>query len=154
MSDTVHSNQLSISDRAMEDNNNISLDKQPTTKTLGVIWHCDSDTIKYSIHLKPNQSKTITKREILSVIARIFDPLGLVGPATISGKIIMQKLWATKLNWDESLPIELHTTWNHFLKISMLSVTYEYRDLSFPIKTISKFTGFVTLANASSVTEC
>jgi hypothetical protein len=28
----------------------------------------------------------------------------------------MQKLWATKLNWDESLPIELHTTWNHFLQ--------------------------------------
>jgi transposase InsO family protein len=110
----IHSNQLSISDRAME--NNISLDKQPTTKTLGVIWDCDSDTIKYSIHLKPNQSKTITKREILSVIARIFDPLGLVGPATISGKIIMQKLWATKLNWDESLPIELHTTWNYFLQ--------------------------------------
>jgi hypothetical protein len=105
----IHSNQLSISDRAMED-------KQPTIKTLGVIWDCDSDTIKYSIHLKPNQSKTITKREILSVIARIFDPLGLVGPATISGKIIMQKLWATKLNWDESLPIELHTTWNHFLQ--------------------------------------
>jgi hypothetical protein len=83
----IHSNQLSISDRAMEDTNNISLDKQPTTKTLGVIWDCDSDTIKYSIHLKPNQSKTITKREILSVIARIFDPLGLVGPVTISGRI-------------------------------------------------------------------
>lgn len=45
------------------------------------------------------------------MIVQIFDPLGLVGPAIVPAKIMMQKLWSLKLEWDESLPQELHTQW-------------------------------------------
>lgn len=46
----------------------------------------------------------ITKRKILSEIATIFDPLGLLGPVIIIAKIIMQSLWQIKVNWDDVLP--------------------------------------------------
>lgn len=56
-------------------------------------------------------SKTVTKRVILSSVAQIFDPLGLLSPITITGKIIMQQLWRLKIDWDESIPIHLFTIW-------------------------------------------
>ncbi|XP_063912654.1 uncharacterized protein LOC135129432 [Zophobas morio] len=93
----------------------INLDKQAAAKTLGLFWNNCNDTIQYSICLKNPKCHKITKRGVLSTIAQIFDPLGLVAPVTVTAKIIMQKLWSLKLNWDESLPAELHTLWCEFL---------------------------------------
>jgi hypothetical protein len=100
---------------ASERNHNVSLDRQPETKTLGILWNCHSDTIRYSSNFK-NINKSITKRGILSTIARLFDPLGLVAPITITAKTILQKLWSLKLDWDESLPLDLHTSWSNFMR--------------------------------------
>nr|XP_012233626.1 PREDICTED: uncharacterized protein LOC105678692 [Linepithema humile] len=55
--------------------------------------------------------KGSTKRQMLSCIAQIFDPLGLLGPVILTPKVIMQQLWQVKLDWDESLPAQLHTQW-------------------------------------------
>ena len=52
----------------------IQSDKDP--KTLGPLWNPTLDQLKYSVQ-KPSQQRT-TKRKILSTIAQIFDPLGLV----------------------------------------------------------------------------
>jgi len=49
------------------------------------------------------------KRSILSRITLIFNPLGLIGPITVTAKIIIQDLWRLKLDWDESIPLELNT---------------------------------------------
>lgn len=51
----------------------------------------------------------ITKRFLLSFIASLFDPLGLIGPINVIGKILMQQLWQAKITWDESLPMDLHS---------------------------------------------
>ncbi|XP_076664815.1 uncharacterized protein LOC143367133 [Andrena cerasifolii] len=84
-----------------------------TVKTLGIFWNAREDNISYTVN--SNITERITKRTILSSIARIFDPLGLLGPVTITAKIIMQQLWQLQLDWDESLPIKLHTEWNTFI---------------------------------------
>ncbi|XP_063913270.1 uncharacterized protein LOC135129931 [Zophobas morio] len=94
----------------------VSLDKQQPTKTLGVLWHNDTDTITFSTNGKISSQPQVTKRAILSTIAKIFDPLGLVSPITVTAKIILQKIWALKINWDESLPADLHTIWESFVK--------------------------------------
>ncbi|XP_011859572.1 PREDICTED: uncharacterized protein LOC105557047, partial [Vollenhovia emeryi] len=59
----------------------------------------------------PRLSSKVTKRTVLSVIAQIFDPLGLVGPATVKAKLLLQRLWQLNLDWDESLPQDLHHKW-------------------------------------------
>lgn len=81
-------------------------------KTLGVSWDARHDTIRYSA--QSTATNKITKRTILSTIARIFDPLGLLGPITIVAKILLQRLWTLKLSWDESLPASIHTEWIEF----------------------------------------
>jgi hypothetical protein len=45
-----------------------------------------------------------TKRGVLSLITRIFDPLGMFSPATFYAKHIMQRTWSNNLGWDDKLP--------------------------------------------------
>lgn len=52
----------------------------------------------------------------MSAIAKIFDPLGLVGPTTVQTKIIMQQLWTANLSWDEELSPVLSTKWSKFIE--------------------------------------
>ncbi|KAK9744268.1 Pao retrotransposon peptidase [Popillia japonica] len=59
-------------------------------------------------------TKIITKRQVLSAIAKICDPLGLIGPPTIQAKILMQELWQSKAEWDDPIPNELNTIWEMY----------------------------------------
>ncbi|XP_029054752.2 uncharacterized protein LOC114882037 [Osmia bicornis bicornis] len=81
-------------------------------KTLGLSWDARNDTIRYTVEL-PATNK-VSKRTILSTIAKIFDPLGTLGPVTITAKLLMQRLWQLKVNWDESLPANIHTEWTTY----------------------------------------
>jgi len=45
----------------------------------------------------------------LSRIASIFDSLGLLGPVTLVAKTVMQDIWGLKLDWDESISLDLNT---------------------------------------------
>jgi hypothetical protein len=94
-------------------NQTIALDMQ-NSKTLGVLWNARTDQITFSVDMKG--SNQTTKRGVLSMIARLFDPLGLVSPVTITAKITLQEIWKLKINWDESLPLGLHTRWVEFLR--------------------------------------
>ncbi|VDI32537.1 Hypothetical predicted protein [Mytilus galloprovincialis] len=60
---------------------------------------------------KENDDIPLTKREVLRQSSRIFDPLGLISPVTVTSKLFMQRLWKEKLNWDELLPCTLKEEW-------------------------------------------
>jgi hypothetical protein len=63
------------------------------TKTLGLLWDSKNDLLKYDA--KPiDQKSRVTKRSVLSIIAQIFDPLGIIGAVITRAKIILQKLWS------------------------------------------------------------
>lgn len=79
-------------------------------KTLGVQWDARLDKLLYKVNI--DKPKTMTKRTILSQIAKLYDPLGLLGPVVLKAKVIMQSLWALKLSWDEPVPEELESKWN------------------------------------------
>ena len=72
-------------------------DDDHTVKTLGLSWNAEADNIKYTVNFT-NTSKARTKRTILSEIARIFDPLGLLGPIILYARNIMQELWKENLH--------------------------------------------------------
>ena len=46
----------------------------------------------------------ITKRVVLSFVARLFDPLGLLTPFSMVAKCLFQELWRMGLGWDEMIP--------------------------------------------------
>lgn len=79
-------------------------------KTLGIIWDCTLDQFIYLVKLIDAQD-TSTKRKLASEIAKIYDPLGLLGPVILYAKVLIQDCWKAKITWDESLPQTIHTKW-------------------------------------------
>lgn len=93
-------------------NQHLQLGDTTTLKKLGIAWDAKKDTITYTVH--PKDLHKITKRTILAETAKIFDPLDLLAPVIIVAKMIMQKLWSLKVDWDESLPQNIHSEWLNF----------------------------------------
>lgn len=85
-----------------------------TIKTLGLIWNPKLDTLEYC-PCNPNEIQAWTKRSVLSYIARLFDPLGLLGPIIVTAKIFMKKLWLLKKDWDQPLLDNEVRNWNKFV---------------------------------------
>ena len=52
----------------------------------------------------------LTKRSLTSDIARIFDVVGWFSPAIIQLKILLQRLWETKIDWDDPVPNDIEDT--------------------------------------------
>jgi len=69
-------------------------------------WMPHTDTFRF--HLDESFTKlTTTKRTILSVSARLFDPFRLLRPIGLTSKILLQSLWQLQLEWVESIPMNL-----------------------------------------------
>lgn len=93
--------------------NTIILGKGVKTKTLGINWDSTKDVLMFNISEAKN-TKAVTKRIILSEIAQIFDPMGLLSPCILEAKKLLQKLWLYKLSWDENVPQEVYVKWTKF----------------------------------------
>lgn len=62
------------------------------------------------------------KRSILSRIAQLFDPLGLVSPIVVLAKIILQDLWRSQLGWDDEVPENIRKMWvDYHTQLPMLN---------------------------------
>ncbi|XP_014675866.1 PREDICTED: uncharacterized protein LOC106815855 [Priapulus caudatus] len=77
-------------------------------KILGMRWLSSQDCFTFDgLDLGSDQVLTLTKRTVLSLIARLFDPLGLLCPFTILAKSLFQEMWRRGLSWDDELPEDL-----------------------------------------------
>ena len=52
-----------------------------------------------------------TKRNVVSLATRFFDPLGVISPITVRFKLLFQQMCEIKTDWDDSLTGELLTEW-------------------------------------------
>lgn len=84
------------------------------TKILGLTWDRAEDQFRYLVHLPQESSTSATKRLILSVIARLYDPLGWIAPSIIVAKTFIQKLWLAGVSWDDPIPEELQSEWSTY----------------------------------------
>lgn len=82
------------------------------SKALGMRWHPQDDTFSYQ--LSKDFSLAQTKREILSSVASLYDPLGLVAPVIVIGKLILQEIWKENVEWDQSVPSVIAQRWQEF----------------------------------------
>ena len=51
------------------------------------------------------------KHGLVSDMAKTFDALGWFSPSTIKAKILMQKLWELKVDWDDPVPGDIYRAW-------------------------------------------
>ncbi|XP_055589857.1 uncharacterized protein LOC129742036 [Uranotaenia lowii] len=112
---------LSDDDLAIRIEKGIILDPDPSVNTLGLTWLPITDELRFRFEIPAIESNDIlTKRRVLSIIATLFDPLGLIGATIVKAKIFMQLLWTLKnnqdecLGWDEPLPSTVGEEWKWF----------------------------------------
>ena len=96
-------------------------------KVLGQAWDSDNDTLHFNFAVLANKAKSLeaTKRNVLSLLASLFDPLGIVSPVTVSMKILFQEICNQKLDWDENLKGETKLRWDKW--VQDLTITNEIR---------------------------
>ncbi|XP_055622708.1 uncharacterized protein LOC129766221 [Toxorhynchites rutilus septentrionalis] len=96
---------ISLNNRALQAS--VDFDRDSCIKTLGLHWEPSTDNLRYKIDLP--------------IIARLFDPLGLVGPIVTTAKLFIQALWTLKdsddkvLGWDQELPPPMIEHWTSYL---------------------------------------
>ncbi|XP_062699137.1 uncharacterized protein LOC134284320 [Aedes albopictus] len=92
-------------------------------RVLGMIWNPQDDEFSFSTkhreqHLPYfNGEKRPTKRAVLNCVMGFFDPLGLLAPFTIHGRIIVQQLWRSGCEWDEIIDDECWEMWMRWIDL-------------------------------------
>ncbi|XP_058817128.1 uncharacterized protein LOC131680430 [Topomyia yanbarensis] len=87
---------------------------EKTTRTLGLTWQPRRDVFLTKLHEISFHSGPITKRSVYSNIAKLYDPLGLLGPVIFAAKVRLQKLWKLEVDWDEVLAETYAESWVTF----------------------------------------
>ncbi|UYV61483.1 hypothetical protein LAZ67_1005017, partial [Cordylochernes scorpioides] len=84
--------------------------KESGVNVLGIQWDPSYDTLNISCKSGPADSKS--KRQIVSAIARIYDPCGWLSPTTVVLKLLLQEIWKLKCGWDEDIPASIQRNKN------------------------------------------
>ena len=95
-------------------------------KVLGVVWNSQEDVLTYKVKPWSHYSQTqLSKRQILSNIAQIYDPIGFTSAFLIKAKIGLQDLWKRGVEWDDELPMEIQdkgkTLFQEMLSLNSIS---------------------------------
>ncbi|XP_035219186.1 uncharacterized protein LOC118192350, partial [Stegodyphus dumicola] len=112
--------------------------KTKVVPVLGLVWDLEKDSLSCKIEETFNLREPITKRKVLSITQKIFDPIGFTAPITVIPKLILQETWNQKIKWDEDLPLPLSEqfgTWLNQLPLlsqieipRWLNIDYENED--------------------------
>ena len=93
-------------------------------KVLGVIWNHVTDEFSFKVKVdflrltdhSVDHGVKMTKRTLLSQVARFYDPIGFAAAFVIRAKISLQELWQIGLHWDDKLPCDLQEKWMQLFK--------------------------------------
>ena len=86
-------------------------------KILGVLWNHSSDCLVFDISELARVAANLqpTKRNLVSLIGKFYDPLGFLAPVTVRFKILFQKMCQDKIDWDTTLPSNLIQEWQELV---------------------------------------
>ena len=97
---------------ARSDNSDLWLtqdESDPQESKLGLHWHCASDTLSYKHR---NIDCSVATMRNIRLLASQYDPLGYIVPYTTRAKVLVQRLWTKKGEWDDTqLPEGLVQAW-------------------------------------------
>ncbi|KAI4882679.1 hypothetical protein NFI96_029603, partial [Prochilodus magdalenae] len=121
----------------------LDLDALPAERALGVHWCIQSDTFKFKLCLK---DKPPTRRNILSIVGSLYDPLGILAPVILPAKMILQELCRLKIGWDELIPEHVMRQWYNWMKdlhlLEDLEVARCFKPIGFGETTFSQLHHF------------
>ena len=83
----------------------IASSKEESSHVLGLKWDHNNDTLVVSRGTSSTVTKSLTQRLVLSLVSKVFDPIGLVAPFTVGARLLLKDIWrASRQHWDEELP--------------------------------------------------
>ena len=85
---------------------------QGAQSALGCFWKPEDDVLC----VKSGEADVpASKRGVLRRVSMVFDPLGIVSPFTLRAKLLVQRLWTLKCDWDEPLTGGELAVWEQWL---------------------------------------
>ena len=91
----------------------LNFDQPNIQRALGSNWDVVNDEFTFKVMLKERQP---TRRELLSIVSPIYDPLGFTAIFILLAKMLMQDLCKMKLNCDDQIDAKHIRLWNIWLK--------------------------------------
>ena len=88
----------------------VPINLEDCRSTLGINWLPADDNFIIKVS-SPEQDGSVTKRTVSSVIAKLYDPLGLLAPVIIRAKPMLPTLWIKGFDWDQKIDETLLDTW-------------------------------------------
>lgn len=85
-------------------------DSDGFSKALGIEWSTGLDCFRLSVADFPHL-ETVTKRALVSDVAKTYDVLGWFAPCIIKVKILLQRLWEANVGWDDPAPDTIRESW-------------------------------------------
>ncbi len=82
-------------------------------KALGISWNILKDVFLVQSWSSLLQiPDALTKRSLLSLYPRLFDPLGFLTPYLMRPKLLFQESWNRERDWDDPLDADIAQSWN------------------------------------------
>ena len=79
--------------------------QEDSSHVLGLKWDHTNDTLVVSRGTSCAITKSLTQRLVLSLVSKVFDPIGLVAPFTVGARLLLKDIWrVTGQQWDDELP--------------------------------------------------
>ncbi len=82
------------------------------TKLLELTWNKVDD--KIAVQFQKCEIPTPIRHKVLSNVARIYDPLGMVFPTSLTSKLLYREICDRKILWDKKLPPDLVAKWSEW----------------------------------------
>jgi hypothetical protein len=91
---------------------------QNNEKVLGVSWDPKTDQFVLKFDNKCKFIDVIpTKRQLLSSVMELFDPMGFLTCVTVKAKILLQEVFRSNIEWDQSISDSQHVKWRNYLQL-------------------------------------
>ncbi|XP_058122612.1 uncharacterized protein LOC131293502 [Anopheles ziemanni] len=89
-------------------------------KVLGIYWNTDTDQIGFQVNFNGwDHARTPTKRQALSYVMRVYDPLGLISHITIHGRLLTRSINQAMKDWDIPIPEALQPQWHEWREMAL-----------------------------------
>ncbi|XP_038120099.1 uncharacterized protein LOC119770042 [Culex quinquefasciatus] len=92
-------------------------------RLLGMVWVPDEDVFTFRLNFRRDHAKLLTGEEIptkqqaLSIVMSIYDPTGFLAAFIVHGKIILQDVWRSRVDWKQKIPDELFQRWRQWIAL-------------------------------------
>ncbi|XP_062703572.1 uncharacterized protein LOC134286026 [Aedes albopictus] len=111
-----------MGDKSDEATKNFTADKTTATeRVLGIAWIPSEDVLTISVQFKDDLEPLLSgevkpsKRQVLPVVMSFFDPLGLISFYTVHGRILIQDIWRSAVQWDDPITESDFLNWQRWI---------------------------------------